>query len=255
VHQDLLKNTPIQHPDYRSTVAAVHKVREVAAYLNECKKRAEDVRRICDIQQSLVGYAGAVLSSYSCRSSLVSRNSSCTDHNSSLALLRAWSLSGVHLSRKGICLRYSFSAQLTQTLCVTADPGGRLLRRVPSTAICSCSPISCCRRHREAKNTSTSRYRFLTHCVSLPAADAMRLRPFRFDILKSRRCLRKSVRPRSDSPRHSSLFVHVTKKTNILSACNSPGRDYSSTRPSKASVTRGSRLLLKRRSRMKRNRR
>ncbi len=38
-------------------------MKEVASYLNEVKRRAEDVRKIVSVQESLVGYEGEALSS------------------------------------------------------------------------------------------------------------------------------------------------------------------------------------------------
>lgn len=63
---DLLKNTPkgglihplpdyVDHPDYQQTTIALQKTQEIAHYVNEEKRRAENISRVVTIQDSLIG--------------------------------------------------------------------------------------------------------------------------------------------------------------------------------------------------------
>jgi len=52
---DLLKNTPKEHSDYKETETALQKTKEIAEYLNEGKRRAENASKVVAIQDSLIG--------------------------------------------------------------------------------------------------------------------------------------------------------------------------------------------------------
>jgi len=52
---DLLKNTPKEHMDYKETENALQKAKEIADFLNEGKRKAENASRVVVIQDSLIG--------------------------------------------------------------------------------------------------------------------------------------------------------------------------------------------------------
>jgi hypothetical protein len=53
--EDLLRNTPKDHADYDDLATALAKVQEVADYVNEKKREAENVNQVLDVQARLTG--------------------------------------------------------------------------------------------------------------------------------------------------------------------------------------------------------
>jgi len=49
---DLVKNTLKSHPDYYNLVGALEKIKGVAEYINEEKRKAEQIEKILEIQES-----------------------------------------------------------------------------------------------------------------------------------------------------------------------------------------------------------
>eukprot|EP01129_Flabellula_baltica_P015835 TRINITY_DN8201_c0_g1_i1.p1 TRINITY_DN8201_c0_g1~~TRINITY_DN8201_c0_g1_i1.p1 ORF type:complete len:779 (-),score=145.45 TRINITY_DN8201_c0_g1_i1:1-2337(-) len=54
--QELLRNTPTDHPDYPHLTKAIDSIIEVANYVNEKKKQAENMNRVSVISSRLTGY-------------------------------------------------------------------------------------------------------------------------------------------------------------------------------------------------------
>lgn len=54
--EELLKNTLMDHPDYKNLVTAFKLVSEVALYINETIRQHENVLSIIEIQNNLLGY-------------------------------------------------------------------------------------------------------------------------------------------------------------------------------------------------------
>merc|ERR1712137_666148 len=52
---DLLKNTPVTHADYQDLKASVEKTKEVADYVNEKKREAENLNQVVEVQEKLAG--------------------------------------------------------------------------------------------------------------------------------------------------------------------------------------------------------
>ena len=53
--QDLYNNTPRNHPDYEDLQRALVKMKEVAGYVNEKKREAENLNQVSHVQKFLVG--------------------------------------------------------------------------------------------------------------------------------------------------------------------------------------------------------
>jgi hypothetical protein len=53
--QDLYNNTPRKHADYEDLQRALVKMKEVAGYVNEKKREAENLNQVSNIQRYLVG--------------------------------------------------------------------------------------------------------------------------------------------------------------------------------------------------------
>ena len=51
--QDLLRNTPEDHPDHENLVIALNKIEEVVAYVNERKRLAENLQKILDVSNQI----------------------------------------------------------------------------------------------------------------------------------------------------------------------------------------------------------
>jgi len=51
----LLKHTNVDHPDYQAIQQALSKVEHVASYVNEQKRRVEDMSRMLDLQTQVIG--------------------------------------------------------------------------------------------------------------------------------------------------------------------------------------------------------
>merc|ERR1712137_403789 len=51
----LVEETPPKHPDYKAASHALQKVNEVADFLNEEKRIAENMRQLAEIESSLTG--------------------------------------------------------------------------------------------------------------------------------------------------------------------------------------------------------
>jgi len=52
---ELLKNTPQSHPGYKALTEALRKVKEIADFVNEAKREAENMQQVLSIQDSLSG--------------------------------------------------------------------------------------------------------------------------------------------------------------------------------------------------------
>jgi len=52
---ELLKNTPPTHPGYKALTEALKKVKEIADFVNEAKREAENMQQVLSIQDSLSG--------------------------------------------------------------------------------------------------------------------------------------------------------------------------------------------------------
>ena len=60
---DLLKHTDADHPDYKNIKQALDSIEEIAKYINEKKREAENIAKISEIQSKLTGrHAPALLS-------------------------------------------------------------------------------------------------------------------------------------------------------------------------------------------------
>ncbi len=53
--QALLFYTPEHHPDYENTKLALEKVRNVVKFIDEKRKRAENIQAVLRVQDSVVG--------------------------------------------------------------------------------------------------------------------------------------------------------------------------------------------------------
>ena len=60
---DLLKHTTENHVDYKPTQFALDEIKEVADYVNEEKRIAEEIQKLHEIESNLHNYT-KVLSSY-----------------------------------------------------------------------------------------------------------------------------------------------------------------------------------------------
>ncbi len=54
--QDLFNQTDSTHPDYSNLQKALQKMKEVAGYVNEKKREAENMNQVASIQKFLVGF-------------------------------------------------------------------------------------------------------------------------------------------------------------------------------------------------------
>ncbi|KAJ5076869.1 faciogenital dysplasia protein [Anaeramoeba ignava] len=53
--KELIKNTSKEHPDYQNLIQAQDKIEEVASYLNEKKREAENINQVLEIQKRVHG--------------------------------------------------------------------------------------------------------------------------------------------------------------------------------------------------------
>lgn len=63
---DLVKNTPKSHSDYKAGLEALDDIREVADYVNEEKRIAENMQQILEIQSTIAGISKSLLSRRRC---------------------------------------------------------------------------------------------------------------------------------------------------------------------------------------------
>ncbi|XP_065056008.1 spermatogenesis-associated protein 13-like [Rhopilema esculentum] len=63
---ELLKHTPVEHPDYGHLQLAVHEMKEVASLINERKKKFEDLNSIAEWQLSVEAWQGDDVLEVSC---------------------------------------------------------------------------------------------------------------------------------------------------------------------------------------------
>ena len=67
--QDLIKDTPEDHPDYQTLQSAFSQIEEVVEYVNERKRLAENLQKILAIQELIEG--GEVCISYNILSHII----------------------------------------------------------------------------------------------------------------------------------------------------------------------------------------